>query len=702
MIEKAGKISKLWMSLVLLIAGMLFFDLGETQAATSYTNAKEFYESTAQNGEYYHAEVYNGNIYYATCAKLASGSTNLKYGTVGYDICLTANGQAVSFRVKRNGDGSMQEVSGSRVEDNGYAYNLYCIPAEKILALAKNSNAAGYEVVSSGSVINIRIDAIMTTHRNGTYHGGVSETGGWSEWGTIYHLKEEAELKAIKKVFSGHTFISFYDIKEDLQNYQLSICYVLKGGTVANGYSSVDDVLYKNSAAVITQARVLQTMQLVSPQTIALSKTGYYLPNGKEWTRESRNFSPTTVYMPKDIESGVGTDNRKIYMYANWQPITYTVQYDTNGGEGIFAGQLMTYDNEYRLRGKSTRTGYKFMGWKKDSGTIYDAGTSVKNLADVDSAVVTLTAAWEPDIYKITTDKQGGTGGTEKFYEKYNTDWYSNEKAARSLVEVEPPTRMGYTFHGYWTGLQKAGYQIIDKDGKITADPDRFVSNATIYACWEPANYTITLKKQGGTGGTSKVTATYGEALPDAAAPTRTGYSFKGYYTEKSGAGTLYYDENMIEQLVYQETDNIILYAYWVDDIEPTAKTLAEPGIWTNGSQNMDKYGVQCVYIHISAADGGSGLKSITLKDRNGKTVKTWSDLGGAKTKTCKYQHSEEGLEPYTVVVKDKKGNTAEAKTVAYYDVTVPKSGITTENQENYIEDDGTYITISPFFVTDY
>ena len=44
------------------------------KAATSYTNAKEFYESTALKGEPYHSESWNGAIYYATYAKLASSN----------------------------------------------------------------------------------------------------------------------------------------------------------------------------------------------------------------------------------------------------------------------------------------------------------------------------------------------------------------------------------------------------------------------------------------------------------------------------------------------------------------------------------------------------------------------------------------------------------------------------------------------------
>ena len=74
------------------------------QAATSkYTNAKEFYESTALKGEPYHSESWNGAVYYATYAKLASSSVGTKYSTVGFDITLSGNGHSVSFAVERFG-----------------------------------------------------------------------------------------------------------------------------------------------------------------------------------------------------------------------------------------------------------------------------------------------------------------------------------------------------------------------------------------------------------------------------------------------------------------------------------------------------------------------------------------------------------------------------------------------------------------------
>ena len=66
-------------------------------------------------------------------------------------------------------------------------------------------------------------------------------------------------------------------------------------------------------------------------------------------------------------------------------------------------------------------------------------------------------------------------------------------------------------------------------------------SATTLYAKWTAKTYTVNFDQQSGSGGTSSVTATYGSAMPSITVPTRTGYTFGGYYTSTNGIGTQYY-----------------------------------------------------------------------------------------------------------------------------------------------------------------
>ena len=84
-----------------------------------------------------------------------------------------------------------------------------------------------------------------------------------------------------------------------------------------------------------------------------------------------------------------------------------------------------------------------------------------------------------------------------------------------------------------------------------------------------PASQTaITLSPQGGTGGTTEVTATKDEAMPEITIPTRAGYDFQGYFTANGGTGTKYYNADGTSAKNWDKEDaTFTLVAYW------TAKT---------------------------------------------------------------------------------------------------------------------------------
>ncbi|MFA6935855.1 MAG: hypothetical protein WCQ75_00770 [Bacilli bacterium] len=77
------------------------------------------------------------------------------------------------------------------------------------------------------------------------------------------------------------------------------------------------------------------------------------------------------------------------------------------------------------------------------------------------------------------------------------------------------------------------------------------------------STYTLTLDKQGGINGTSSVVVTYGSSMPYATAPTKSGYSFQGYYYYRNGSGSQYYNSSMGSMRNWGNNDVGPLYAYW-------------------------------------------------------------------------------------------------------------------------------------------
>lgn len=128
-------------------------------------------------------------------------------------------------------------------------------------------------------------------------------------------------------------------------------------------------------------------------------KTGY---DFKGWYLDS-NFAERIVeseFYPNDATYGV------ITLYAKWTPITYTVEFNANGGVAPSApSQTFTYDVPQNLKENVfTRDGYTFVGWNTEAdgfGTTYADEQVVKNLDSTQGTVVTLYAQWKKIESKI-------------------------------------------------------------------------------------------------------------------------------------------------------------------------------------------------------------------------------------------------------------------------------------------------------------
>lgn len=142
--------------------------------------------------------------------------------------------------------------------------------------------------------------------------------------------------------------------------------------------------------------------------------------------------------------------------------------------------------------------------------------------------------------------------------------------------------RKGYTATRYWGSSASGGTKLKENDGNKTgADlathfgKNISKANATqkLYAQWTPNEYTITLDKNGGSGGTSKTWLLYDTQWQDSndaaitsigSIPTKTGNVFLGYYTKSSG-GTKIINANktFVSNKLTFTAANTTLYAHW-------------------------------------------------------------------------------------------------------------------------------------------
>lgn len=141
---------------------------------------------------------------------------------------------------------------------------------------------------------------------------------------------------------------------------------------------------------------------------------------------------------------------------------------------------------------------------------------------------------------KVTFDANGGTvdQGSKTVY------------AMGSYGTLPTPKRTGYTFAGWYTA--KTG------GGKVTAATQvNTQSNHTLYARWQSGSYTVSFDSNGGGTAPAGIKVSYGSKYGTLGTVTRTGYTFQGWYTAKTGGSKVTSDT------VFTGTSNQTLYARW-------------------------------------------------------------------------------------------------------------------------------------------
>lgn len=244
---------------------------------------------------------------------------------------------------------------------------------------------------------------------------------------------------------------------------------------------------------------------------------------------------------------GSYTDNADVTLYAVWlyDPETYTVRYDGNGGTGAPASQTKTYGVPLTLSAvKPTRTGYEFLGWSNDPMTMLTNYAPGERYTD--EASITLYAVWRyvPKTYTVSYDANGG-GNTPASQTK-------TENVTLILTSTIP-TRYGYTFKG-WATSSSATSAIYQAGSSYTAN-----EGVTLYAVWEINTYTVSFNANGGTNAPNSQKKTHGQNLIlTVAIPTRANHVFLGWATDSSATSIAY-----APGATYTAEEDVTLYAVW-------------------------------------------------------------------------------------------------------------------------------------------
>ncbi len=233
------------------------------------------------------------------------------------------------------------------------------------------------------------------------------------------------------------------------------------------------------------------------------------------------------------IAAGVG------YPYLTVAP-TFTVTFDAQGGSVNPTNKTVTFDDAYGALPTPTRTGFTFGGWQATTNGV-TFGVTPSTFVSIASDH-TLTAAWTVGVYTVTFNPAGGTVSPASKSVTFGT----------AYGVMPTPTRKGYTFAGWWTGAGGTGTPITGAT-LVTATFDH-----TVYAKWMGNTYTVTFDPAGGTVSPANKSVTFDSAYGTLPTPSRTGYTFGGWWTGAGGTGS-----QLTDATVVSETSDHTVYATW-------------------------------------------------------------------------------------------------------------------------------------------
>jgi uncharacterized repeat protein (TIGR02543 family) len=231
-------------------------------------------------------------------------------------------------------------------------------------------------------------------------------------------------------------------------------------------------------------------------------------------------------------------------LYARWidenQAIFY-VTFAANGGNSISA-QEVKYNSVVARPVDPTRSGYTFAGWWKDAGFT----TRWNFPSDVVTDNVTLCAKWISSTFTTCTVTFATGGGSA-------VDPQTIEVGDRVATPASP-TKAGYTFEGWYTNEAFVNRWDFSA-GTATAA-------MTLYAKWtknSPNTCTVTFNSKGGSS-VSAQEVTYKGTASYPSIPTKTGYTFEGWYGDSAYTGAWEFGVNRV-------TRDTTLYAKWTGNI---------------------------------------------------------------------------------------------------------------------------------------
>ena len=406
---------------------------------------------------------------------------------------------------------------------------------------------AGYKIIFNGNGGSTpSVQTSTKTFTNWSHSGAGSLSGTTYTFGagngTLTANYKNNSITLPTPTRTGYTFIGWYDaasggnkIGNAGETYTPTSAKTLYAQWTSNKYT----VTYNangGSGSIATDTISYNSSYTTKANTF--TRIGYTFAGWNE--KPDGTGTEWTSYIGK---TWTWTYTKSITLYAQWKPKTYTVTYNANSGAGSNVVDSATFDKDYVTKDvtsiKFTKTGYTFTGWntKQDgTGTNWTdwIGKPWKWTYDYN---ITLYAQWKINSYTLTVNPNGGTwNGTTA-----SSTFTQNYASTKAIANPTAPAGYKVTFNG---------------NGGST--PSAITSTKSFTSWTNSGSGTLSGTTYTFGAGNGTLTANYKNNSITLPTPTRTGYTFTGWYDAASGG-------NKIGNAgaAYTPTSAKTLYAHW-------------------------------------------------------------------------------------------------------------------------------------------
>lgn len=298
---------------------------------------------------------------------------------------------------------------------------------------------------------------------------------------------------------------------------------------------------------------------------------------------------------------------------------------------------------------------------------------------ELDGSDIYLKAVYTPNEYAVNF--AGTIENIDSLVVTFGKAYNSSNNNALPI-----PTKTGYDFVGWYLDLNDETSKVTDEQGGTNSWNVAY--DCTLQAKFNAIHYQVTLDFCGGIGEKDKVEVIFDKNMPnEIKAPTKTGYTFLGFFEELNGAGMQFYDNDMQSVMQWTFTQSKTIYAYWqaktytvtLDPQNGTAKTeikVTYDQPMPSGLKAPTKLGHEFMGYYLGYNDNGTYYYNSSMqsecnwdKDEDVTLYAYWYvysinvnlfynyvDENGVITTLDNSKFPLEGSQTHTVYVKEFKG----------------------------------------------